>query len=248
MNIAHRRSLVVDRTACKIVLVGDSRCGKSALLNVLVKEYFPEVYSPTIFDNYSMSLEVEKYRIHIGLWDTSGCDQYDTVRPLAYMECDCAIICYEISQPESLDNVLTKWYPEVRNYSSAGIPVILVGCKSDLRNDIHVITELAKKRQISLTHDRGIQVAQRIGAAAFVECSSKNSRSSVKEVFEIATLASLGKLSLHKSLKGLPHSKTISFRRKKSEGDLSHHKVRVKSTVLQSSTDSNKLNKSCVVM
>ncbi|XP_070565059.1 rho-related GTP-binding protein RhoN-like [Ptychodera flava] len=247
--MAYRRSVVMERTACKIVLAGDARCGKTSMLSVFVKEYFPEVYSPTIFDNQTTSFEVEKYRIDLSIWDTSGCSPYDTVRPLAYGECDCVIICYEISLPESLDNVLQKWYPEVRNYCSAGIPVVLVGCKSDLRNDIHIITELAKKRQISLTHERGTQVARKIGAAAFVECSAKNSRSSVKEVFEIATLASMGKLSLHKSLKGLPtQPRTISFRRKKSESDLTHHRVRVKSTVLQSTEDGNKLNKSCVVM
>ncbi|XP_006821070.1 rho-related GTP-binding protein RhoN-like [Saccoglossus kowalevskii] len=247
--MSHRRSVIIEQTGCKILLVGDSRCGKSSLLKVFVKESFTEVYVPTIFDNSTASFEVEKYRIDLSLWDTSGCTEYDNVRPLSYTETDCVVVCYDISVPESLDNVVDKWFPEVRRCGSAGIPIILVGCKMDLRNDIHTITELAQKRQITLTHEKGIQVAKQIGAAAFVECSAKNSRSSVNELFEIATLSSLGKLSLHKSLKGLPsHTRSLSFRRKKSTGDLTHHKLRVKSTVLQTSTDSSKLNKSCVVM
>ncbi|KAG8139818.1 hypothetical protein E2320_002575 [Naja naja] len=57
---------------CKIVVVGDSQCGKTALLHVFAKDAYPENYVPTVFENYTASFEIEKQRIELNMWDTSG--------------------------------------------------------------------------------------------------------------------------------------------------------------------------------
>nr|XP_035977127.1 rho-related GTP-binding protein RhoE [Halichoerus grypus] len=57
---------------CKIVVVGDSQCGKTALLHVFAKDCFPENYVPTVFENYTASFEIDTQRIELSLWDTSG--------------------------------------------------------------------------------------------------------------------------------------------------------------------------------
>ncbi|MED6257518.1 Rho- GTP-binding protein RhoE [Ataeniobius toweri] len=57
---------------CKIVVVGDSRCGKTALLHVFAKDSYPENYVPTVFENYTASFEIDKQRIELNMWDTSG--------------------------------------------------------------------------------------------------------------------------------------------------------------------------------
>ncbi|GLD64826.1 rho family GTPase 3a [Lates japonicus] len=57
---------------CKIVVVGDSQCGKTALLHVFAKDCFPESYVPTVFENYTASFEIDTQRIELSLWDTSG--------------------------------------------------------------------------------------------------------------------------------------------------------------------------------
>ncbi|KAF3857113.1 hypothetical protein F7725_008972 [Dissostichus mawsoni] len=69
---------------CKIVVVGDSQCGKTALLHVFAKDCFPETYVPTVFENYTASFEIDTQRIELSLWDTSGSPYYDNVRPLSY--------------------------------------------------------------------------------------------------------------------------------------------------------------------
>ncbi|KAH0499861.1 Rho-related GTP-binding protein RhoE [Microtus ochrogaster] len=56
---------------CKIVVVGDSQCGKTALLHVFAKDCFPENYVPTVFENYTASFEIDTQRIELSLWDTS---------------------------------------------------------------------------------------------------------------------------------------------------------------------------------
>ncbi|KAK1877637.1 Rho-related GTP-binding protein RhoN, partial [Dissostichus eleginoides] len=56
---------------CKIVVVGDTQCGKTALLHVFAKDSYPENYVPTVFENYTASFEIEKHRIELNMWDTS---------------------------------------------------------------------------------------------------------------------------------------------------------------------------------
>lgn len=86
---------------CKLVLVGDVQCGKTAMLQVLAKDCYPEVsrrrrhrrrpstgrrrrerpltlpvplqtYVPTVFENYTACLASEEQRVELSLWDTSG--------------------------------------------------------------------------------------------------------------------------------------------------------------------------------
>lgn len=47
----------------KLVIVGDGACGKTCLLIVFSKDQFPEVYVPTVFENYVADIEVESKQV-----------------------------------------------------------------------------------------------------------------------------------------------------------------------------------------
>ncbi|CDQ66893.1 unnamed protein product [Oncorhynchus mykiss] len=96
---------------CKLVLVGDVQCGKTAMLQVLAKDSYPETYVPTVFENYTACLELEDQRVELSLWDTSGSPYYDNVRPLCYSDSDAVLLCYDISRPDSIDGALKKARP-----------------------------------------------------------------------------------------------------------------------------------------
>uniref|UniRef100_A0A8D0GH78 Rho family GTPase 2 n=1 Tax=Sphenodon punctatus TaxID=8508 RepID=A0A8D0GH78_SPHPU len=183
---------------CKIVVVGDSQCGKTALLHVFAKDAYPENYVPTVFENYTASFEIEKQRIELNMWDTSGSAYYDNVRPLAYPDSDAVLICFDISRPETLDSVLKKWQGETQEFCP-NAKVVLVGCKLDMRTDLSTLRELSKQRLIPVTHEQGSTLARQLGAVAYVECSSKVSENSVRDVFHVTTLASVNRM--HKHLK-----------------------------------------------
>ncbi|RWS00987.1 uncharacterized protein B4U79_06914, partial [Dinothrombium tinctorium] len=42
----------------KLVIVGDGACGKTCLLIMFSKDQFPEVYMPTVSENYAADIEV----------------------------------------------------------------------------------------------------------------------------------------------------------------------------------------------
>nr|KAF6311109.1 ras-like protein family member A [Myotis myotis] len=152
----------------KLVIVGDGACGKTCLLIVFSKDQFPEVYVPTVFENYVADIEVDGKQVELALWDTAGQEDYDRLRPLSYPE---------------------KWTPEVKHFCP-NVPIILVGNKKDLRNDEHTRRELAKMKQEPVKPEEGRDMANRIGAFGYMECSAKT-KDGVREVFEMATRAAL---------------------------------------------------------
>ncbi|KAK0526549.1 GTP-binding protein Rho1 [Tilletia horrida] len=173
----------------KLVIVGDGACGKTCLLIVFSKGTFPEVYVPTVFENYVADVEVDGKHVELALWDTAGQEDYDRLRPLSYPDSHVILICFAIDSPDSLDNVQEKWISEVMHFCH-NLPIILVGCKMDLRRDPKIIDELRKTSQRPVSTEEGMAVAQKIGATRYLECSAKTGQG-VREVFEHATRAAL---------------------------------------------------------
>ena len=173
----------------KLVIVGDGACGKTCLLIVFSKGTFPEVYVPTVFENYVASIQVDGKNVELALWDTAGQEDYDRLRPLSYPDSHVILICFAVDLPDSLDNVQEKWISEVLHFCPK-LPILLVALKKDLRNDPRTIEELRRLGQRTLTYEEGAAMAQRIGAYAYIECSAKTGEG-VREVFEHATRAAL---------------------------------------------------------
>ncbi|XP_072038264.1 ras-like GTP-binding protein RHO [Amphiura filiformis] len=173
----------------KLVIVGDGACGKTCLLIVFSKDQFPEVYVPTVFENYVADIEVDGKQVELALWDTAGQEDYDRLRPLSYPDTDVILMCFSIDNPDSLENIPEKWTPEVKHFCP-NVPVILVGNKKDLRNDENTKRELIKMKQEPVKPEEGRTMADKIGAFAYLECSART-KDGVREVFETATGAAL---------------------------------------------------------
>lgn len=173
----------------KLVIVGDGACGKTCLLIVFSRGTFPAVYVPTVFENYVADVEVDSKHVELALWDTAGQEDYDRLRPLSYPDSHAILICFAIDSPDSLENVQEKWISEVLHFC-ANLPIILVACKKDLRNDPKTIEDLRKLNQRPVSYEEGLAVANKIGAYKYLECSAKSGEG-VREVFEHASRAAL---------------------------------------------------------
>ncbi|PHH73316.1 hypothetical protein CDD80_3899 [Ophiocordyceps camponoti-rufipedis] len=185
----------------KIVVVGDGGCGKTCLLISYSQGYFPEKYVPTVFENYITfpTHPPSGKTVELALWDTAGQEEYDRLRPLSYPETDLIFVCFAIDCPNSLDNVLDKWYPEVLHFCPY-TPLILVALKSDLRYKKSCIDMLKTQGLTPVTTEQGRAVADKMGAL-YMECSSKEMRG-VGEIFEHAILTVVANDRKHKSSNG----------------------------------------------
>jgi Ras family len=92
----------------KLVIVGDSTCGKTYALIRFAKGLYSTVYAPTAIDNYVTDVNVDGITVELALWDTSGDFVFDRIRPISYPDSHVILICFAIDDPVSLDNVQEK--------------------------------------------------------------------------------------------------------------------------------------------
>jgi len=168
----------------KLMVIGDGSVGKTCLLISYTTNSFPGEYVPTVFDNYNANAIVEGNPVNLGLWDTAGSEEYDTLRPLSYPGTDVFLICFSLFSPESFQNVSKKWVPEITEHAES-TPIILVGTKLDLRSKPEAIQILKENNQEPISTEQGRELAQAIGAKRYLECSALTQEGLAK-VFEEA--------------------------------------------------------------
>jgi len=164
----------------KCVVVGDGAVGKTCLLISYTTNDFPKDYVPTVFDNYNATVMVDNHQINLGLWDTAGQEDYDRLRPLSYPQTHVFLICFSLISEDSYHNVTEKWVPEVSHHAP-GVPMLLIGTKSDLRRD---------SKHKALNSEMGEKLKTEIKAVKYMECSALT-QENLKEVFDEAIRAAI---------------------------------------------------------
>lgn len=172
----------------KLVVVGDGAVGKSCLLISYTTNAFPSDYVPTVFDNYATQTIVDGSYVNLGLWDTAGQEDYDRLRPLSYPQTDVFLLCFSVSSRSSFENVASKWHAELLHHAP-GVPIILVGTKSDLRTTT------------SISGTEAHALAKKIGAVCYVETSALTMLG-LNELFRTAINTSLATAKCARKSKG----------------------------------------------
>ncbi|KAI9050314.1 hypothetical protein LZ554_005481 [Drepanopeziza brunnea f. sp. 'monogermtubi'] len=182
-------------TQRKLVLLGDGACGKTSLLNVFTRGYFPTVYEPTVFENYVHDIFVDNVHIELSLWDTAGQEEFDRLRSLSYDDTHAIMLCFSVDSKDSLENVESKWVGEIAE-NCQGVKLVLVALKCDLReqagDDEASAAEGSQPREKKdmIDYNQGLEVARRINALRYLECSAMRNRG-VNEAFTEAARVAL---------------------------------------------------------
>lgn len=183
----------------KCVVVGDGAVGKTCLLISYTTSKFPVDYVPTVFDNYAVTVMIGDEPFTLGLFDTAGQEDYDRLRPLSYPSTDVFLVCFSVISPASFENVKEKWFPEVHHHCP-GVPIIIVGTQTDLRNDDVILQRLHRQKLSPITQEQGEKLAKELRAVKYVECSALTQRG-LKTVFDEAIVAALEPPVIKKSKK-----------------------------------------------
>jgi cell division control protein 42 len=118
----------------------------------------------------------------LGLFDTAGQEDYDRLRPLSYPQTDVFLVCFSVTSPASFENVREKWFPEVHHHCP-GVPCLIVGTQTDLRDDPSVREKLGKQKMTPVRKEDGERMAKELGAVKYVECSALT-QYKLKDVFD----------------------------------------------------------------
>lgn len=196
-------------------MVGDGAVGKTCLLISYTTNKFPSEYVPTVFDNYAVTVmcviatsQLTRSRLTtyfrigdepytLGLFDTAGQEDYDRLRPLSYPQTDVFLVCFSVTSPASFENVREKWFPEVHHHCP-GVPCLIVGTQTDLRDDPQVREKLSKQKMQPVRKEDGERMAKDLGAVKYVECSALT-QFKLKDVFDEVRLLPLLDLCLSMS-------------------------------------------------
>ena len=118
------------RNIIKIIMVGDGSVGKTSLRRRYMGDTFTGNYMMTIGSDFSIK---RLGGFLIQLYDLAGQPGFKMLRKQYYLGAQAAIVVYDITKPQSLDNV-RKWLDEITMAQGHEIPFVLVGNKIDLRS------------------------------------------------------------------------------------------------------------------
>jgi len=125
----------------KIVLVGDSAVGKSNLLSRFAYDEFDLDSKATIGVEFApKNLEIDGKVVKAEVWDTAGQERFRAVTSAYYHGAVGALLVYAINARASFENA-QRWLDELRTKAAEDMQIILVGNKSDLKDQREVTTE-----------------------------------------------------------------------------------------------------------
>lgn len=111
------------------------------------------------------------------------------------------MLCYSVDSKVSLENVESKWVGEIAD-NCPGVKLVLVALKCDLREQVEEDEEGGgavnapaqssgqREKAPAIKYDEGLDVAKRIGASRYLECSAMKNRG-VNEAFTEAARVAL---------------------------------------------------------
>ncbi|VAI38764.1 unnamed protein product [Triticum turgidum subsp. durum] len=123
---------LAGRPGVRVVVIGDPGTGKSSLVVAVATEQFPENV-PKVMPHTRLPADYFPDRVPITIVDTSSPEQ----KPKLIAECqaaDAVVLTYACDRLSTLDRLSSYWLPELRRIQLKA-PVIVVGCKLDLRDD-----------------------------------------------------------------------------------------------------------------
>ena len=146
----------------KILLIGDSGVGKSALMMRYVNEQYEDKSIPTIGVDFKIKTSIINSKIFkLQIWDTAGQERFRTITSSYYRGAHGIIIVYDVSNEDTFNN-LKFWLSEINTYALPSSKMILVGNKSDVS---------LKSRQVSYETASNYAKSNNM---IYVETSAKN--------------------------------------------------------------------------
>ena len=159
----------------KIIIVGDTSVGKTALLSKYLKGVFPTSPLATVATEFATKIIQIKEGGYIKaqIWDTAGQEKYKSITYHHYKKSVGGLIVYDITKKSSFDNV-KNWYNDLTTLGEKGCIIALVGNKLDL------VEKNMRKREVSKNE---AQTYAENNHMLFFETSAYNGNN-INDIFE----------------------------------------------------------------
>lgn len=137
----------------KIVMLGDSGVGKTALVSRISEGGFADTHVPTVGAQFvALPFQVDKTKLTLEVWDTAGQEVYRSLVSFYTREARGAFLVFDVTDEKTFTG-LEQWI-KFANEQAPGAKIILFANKTDLEEKRVVssadIKEFASKNSIDV--------------------------------------------------------------------------------------------------
>ena len=123
-----------DVRGFKVILVGSTSVGKTAIFHKFITGEFLNNYKATVVvECHSKYLKVKNNLfVKLNLWDTCGSENYRSVTKQYYRGANAIILVFDLTDQKSFNDLKNIWLNDIKNYADKNIQILIVGNKLDL--------------------------------------------------------------------------------------------------------------------
>ncbi len=150
----------------KFIIIGQHEVGKTSIVRRFVENKFSHDYRATIGLNIlSHSIDFLGNAIKFSIWDIGAQKYFKRFRKTYYLGAQAAFIVFDLTNRESYNNII-EWFNEINEFlNTKELPIIIVGNKSDLKEQRAV----EYKEGVKITNElmeKGVSTVSYIEASA----------------------------------------------------------------------------------
>ncbi|XP_036596470.1 GTPase NRas-like [Trichosurus vulpecula] len=183
----------------KLVVMGSSCVGKSALTMQLIQNRFVAEYDPTIEDSYRQQTVVDGEPCQLDILDTTGNEEYTYLRDQFVQWGEGFLCVYAVDDVYSLENVCDLRNHLRRIKDTDHVPMVIVANKTDQDNWL-------------VNSTLGLEVAKSFGIP-FVETSAKTGKGVEQAFHELVREIRRSRKEELKHLADAEHHQGCGFKR-----------------------------------
>eukprot|EP01115_Flamella_aegyptia_P005964 TRINITY_DN2509_c0_g1_i4.p1 TRINITY_DN2509_c0_g1~~TRINITY_DN2509_c0_g1_i4.p1 ORF type:complete len:203 (-),score=80.67 TRINITY_DN2509_c0_g1_i4:99-707(-) len=158
----------------KILVIGESGVGKSALLLRFAENTFSETFMSTVGVDFKIKkVNVRDKVLKLQIWDTAGQERFRTIMASFYRGAHGILLIFDVTDPGSFLKV-KYWLEQIKGHAPESTVVLLVGNKIDD----------AQRRQVDTKE--ATEFAAKLGLK-YIETSAKDGTNVAKAFNDLAS-------------------------------------------------------------
>lgn len=149
MTTMRRTKEEIEDTDCsvdyKVIIIGESRVGKTSIVNRLNNNKFQENTISTVgIDFVNVFYKIDNVRVKLQIWDTAGQERFRTITKSYFRNVKAIVLAFDLTEKESFEK-LEYWFWSFSDSQLEDAIIYLVGNKLDLLSDREVTYIEAQK-------------------------------------------------------------------------------------------------------